>query len=274
VSRWPTDRAALRLARSRDVRTRVTRAWSRARGRLPSHVVYLRPQGVVSWPADGEAAGSGRFDDFAAWCAAHPGADARLHVSGHAIHNLVVDADLSAAGADAVRRYAQQQFTHYHGPQAARWPLAVWADGPSRGASALHGVDLPGLRAAAADHEVRLLGLAPAWSAGLASLSLRHPEFIEAGRHALLLVEGGIATWIVVEGGRIAALRQRWLDSPCVEAVVRVLGELLREGPALAGHPVVAGWDITEGAALPPELATSFGPLDGTGAMAEWMCRR
>lgn len=272
MSSSPTDRVAPRSAgseRLRVLRAGVTRAWAGARGRVPRHVVYLHAQGVASWLSGGGP--STPFDTFAAWCAAHPGADVHLRVSGQAIHSLVVDAALPFDDADAVRRYAQQQFTHYHGPQAAAWPLAVWSDGTQRGASGLHGVDLEGLRGAARVHDVRLRSLTPAWSAGLAMLAARRPEFVGAGRQALLLVEGSGATWVVVEGGAVVALRQRYLDAPRVDAVVQLLAALVRESEPLASLPIVAGWGIEAPAGLPADIAVPFGDLDGAGVVTEWM---
>ncbi len=272
MSPSPTDRAAPRSTaaeRLQALRGGVTRAWASARGRLRRHVAYLHEEGVVTWPAGGGPSTSS--DSFAAWCAVHPGADVDVRVTGHAIHSLVIDAALPLADADAVRRYALQQFTHYHGPQAAAWSLAVWAEGAQRGACGLHGFDLDALRGAADAHDVRLRSFMPAWSAGLTMLMARRPALAGAGRHAVLLVEGCGATWIVVDAGAVVALRQRYLDAPRVDAVARLLDALVREGEPLAGLPMGVGWGIDAPASLSADIATTFGDLAGGGALAGWM---
>ena len=274
MSRWTNSSGDVRsigARRVRALRTGFSRAWARARGRLPRHVVYLHAQGVVSWHVQGEADAGACFTSFAHWCAAHPGSDADVRISGQAIHSLVIAADLQLHDPAAVRRYALQQFTHYHGPQAAAWPLALWTDGEHCGACGLHGIDLEAMRVEAAAHRVRLVGVAPAWSAGLATLTARDPGFAGAGHRALLLVEGHTATWIVVEHGAIVSLRQRWLDAPRADAVVDLLATLLREAPPLDAPPVVVGWALDAPAPLPPEAGTAFGGLTGPGTMADWM---
>jgi hypothetical protein len=275
VSRWPSDPAGARQAvdaRLRAVRAGVTRAWAGVRGRRSRHVVYLHEHGVVGWAARDAAGPGDAFDSFGNWCAAHRGADAQLRVSGQALHSIVVDLDLGLLDTEAVRGYARQQFTHYHGPQAADWPLAVWAQGTRRGACGLHGVDMAALRADAAAHDVRLRGLTPAWAAGLGALASRHPEFRAPGRHALLLVEGRTATWIAAEDGIVVTLRQKWLDAAHIDAVGRLLASLVDAEPPLASRPIVAGWGLEAGGSLPADAATHLGALEGTGTMAEWLC--
>ncbi len=273
MSRWPIDApiAGVAAARVRALRARATRAWARARGRLPRHDVYLHAQGVLSWPGNGtDAAAASAFASFAAWCAAHAGAQARVHVTGQASQGLVIDPALGISDADAVRRYAVQQFTHYHGPQAAAWPLAVW-DG---GACGLHGLDLAALRADAAAHDVRLAGVAPVWCAGLPALASRHPAFDAPGPHALLLVEGACATWLVAENRRATLLRQRYLDAAHADAVIQLLDGLVRESPPLASLPVVAGWGIDAPASIDPDVAVVLGDLGGPGGIATWIRAR
>jgi hypothetical protein len=226
----------------------------------------------VSWPWR-DAAGAGHaFDCFGSWCAAHRGADALLRVSGQALHNLVADVELGLADTEAVRRYARQQFTHYHGPSAAAWPLAVWAQGAQRGACGLHGVDMDALRAQAASNDVRVLALTPAWSAVIAAVASRHPAISGPGRHALLVAEGRTATWIVVEDNVVATLRQKWLDAPRIDDLARLLETLVDDAAPLASRPVVAGWGLEGGGSLPPQLATLVGTLEGAGAMPELLC--
>lgn len=280
MSPSPTSRADAGRAGSGQLhvlRKRLARAWSGARGRVPRYTVYLQAQGVLSWRVDARAAASDApgqataFESFATWCAAHRGVDVQLRVSGQLIHSLAIDAALQLHDPARVRRYALQQFTHYHGPQAAGWPLAVWAEGAQCVACSLHGVDLAALRNDAGTHEIRLLGMIPAWSAGLATLTAIRPEFAGSQRHALLLVEGSAATWLVAEDGVVVTLRQRLIDTPRIDAVERLLAALVLESPPLAAPPIVAGWGIEAPAALPVDRASTFGELSGPGSMIAWM---
>lgn len=257
--------------RLRAWRDRAARAWMRARGGVPRHVLYLHAQGVAAWAVDGADATPAAFDSFAAWCGAHRGERVWIHVSGTAIHSLVVDSTLRLHDAASVRRYACQQFTHYHGPQAAGWPLALWNEGNSCGACALHGVDLEALRLVATAHDVTLAALSPVWAAGLPRLAARHPGFTGAGRHGLLLVEGCAATWLVVEDGAVVMLRQRWLDAARDDAIQRLLGSLSQDAPTLSEPPIVAGWDVDVPNGLPADIAVVFGELGGPRALADWV---
>lgn len=278
------------------------RAMHRARARSPHFTLYLGAKELLSWnmnqlegidAALSSASASGlrtsatssssslvapapkAFENFEAWCAAHEGAQARICVSGHLLHSLVADPALRLRDEAAVRDYASQQFTHYHGTQAQRWPLAVWWRGANAGASAgacaLHSLDLPALQAAAARHRVRLRSIAPAWSAGLTSLAMRRPSFAGPGLHALALVEGTLLTWLVAEAGRIVALQQRYLDAPRTDALADLLDRLSAEGSALAEPPLVIGWglDDTGHASLP--RADVLGPLGDPLAAGAWM---
>lgn len=265
--------------RSGDAATRVrpapwARAFRRGIGRRPRHTVYARPQGLQSWPSDARwipGAAASEFVDFAAWCAANEGADATLRLSGHLIHNLIVDPALALADEDAVRRYAGQQFAHYHGPQAHDWPLAPWFDASGAGVCALHGLDLAALRATASRHDVRLRGVAPAWSAGLASATIAKPSLGAAGRRALAVVEGTMLTWLVIENGRITALQQRYLDAPRVGALAGLLARLVAETAALAEDAFVVGWALEADAdgALP--RAQLLAPLGAHASTPRWL---
>lgn len=209
------------------------------------------------------------------WCAAHHGAQARIRVSGHLLHSIVVDPALRLRDDAAVRAYAMQQFTYYHGTKAQHWPLAVWCSGAlagaSAGACALHSFDLPALQAAAARHGVRLRSIAPAWSAGLTSLAIRRPSFAGLGLHALALVEGTLLTWLVADAGRIVALQQRYLDAPHTDALADLLDRLESEGGALAEPPLVVGWGL-EGSGHASRLRVNvLGPTGDGQTVGAWM---
>ena len=214
---------------------------------------------VQAWP-DGGFGRAQTFPSFDAWCAANPGAPARLCVSAHLLHGLVVDPTLALglalADDTALRGYARQQFSHYHGDAAQGWPLATWALGSgstrstrsnlSLGACALHSLDLDALRASAARHGVRLRSVAPVALAGLASLTRQQPSFAHAGRRALALVEGRLLTWLLVDSGRIVGWQQRFLEAPNGDALAQLLAQLLSESSAtpLAEPPRVVAWGL------------------------------
>lgn len=251
------------------------RHWLRVRNGRPRHLLYVNAQGAVGWASD-NAAAFDVADSVSAWCAAHPDSDIRLAVSGELIHSLVVDPAVALRGADAVRDHARQQFTHYHGSQAAAWPLAVWSEpgrggrGGQAGACAAHGIDLAAIQTDARRHGVRLRSVAPVWSTGLRSLGRWLPRFEGTGHHALLLVEAAAATWLVAEEGRIVTLSQRYLDVTRSDAVAALLDNLLAESPPLAGLPVVIGWGTDAATAVPPGMALMPGPL-GAPMRDEWM---
>ena len=264
MSRFPTEAWRRRLGRT----------LRRVRGRLPRYTLYLQPQGLQSW-ATGSRSGAGvvatAFAGFEPWCVANAGADATVCVSGHLLHSLVVDSALALDDATAVRSYARQQFTHYHGPQAQHWPLAAWCDDRSAVVCALHALDLAALQSTAAKHDVRLCSVAPVWSAGLNSLAAFKPSFAAPGARALALLEGSLLTWLVADAGRIVGLQQRYLDAPRVAALADLLDRLVREGPALAESPFVIGWGLDDGAEEALPRCQLLGPLDRQRTAAHWM---
>jgi hypothetical protein len=102
-------------------------------------------------------------------------------------------------------------------------------------------------------------------------MSASYPGFGGPGRHALLLVEGVAATWLVAEDGLVVSLRQRYLDAAHVDDVAQLLRALAGEDDSLAGPPIVAGWDVQMPRPLPAGLAFAFGSLDDDGALADWL---
>ena len=152
--------------------------------------------------ADGAVDAQGKtWPDFAAWCAAHPGARVALLAGPDRVHSLRVPDDLPLADAAALLGYARLQFTHYFGPAAQTWPLAAWA----RGACALADGDLATLQATAAAHRVRITSLRPSWA--LAP--------VDDGDTALL--EGGLLTWLRRREGRLVELQQRHADDELLQ---------------------------------------------------------
>ena len=286
MSRSPTDASPMSAmadtplpARtwSDDLARTLDRALQRARGRVAQQVVYLGAAGVSAWRTAtgssqvGVAAAAHDYADFKTWCQANSGCDARLLVSGHLLHSLVVDPALRLFDEDAVRAYAAQQFSHYHGPQARQWPMAIWAHPSNSGACALHSVDLPALMAHAAAHDVRVRSIAPVWSAGLASLSRLKPAFGGAQPQALALVEGRRVTWLVAQATCVVALQQRFIDTPRVDALADLLSRLVIETGPFAEPPLVVGWgldDAPSASSLRAQVLTSLGQ---PAACTDWL---
>ena len=277
ASPWPVsaDTALPAHTWSHDLARTLDRALQRARGRVAQQVVYLGVAGVSAWraPAGGSHldTATDEYADFDAWSQANSGCEARLFVSGHLLHSLVVDPALRLSDEPAVRAYAAQQFSHYHGPQAQQWPMAVWSQPTNSGACALHSVDLPKLMAQAAAHDVRVRSIAPAWSAGLDSLSKLKPAFAGAQPQALALIEGRRVTWLVAQAACVVALQQRFIDTPRIDALADLLHRLLIETGPFAEPPLVVGWGLDDAAqalSLPAQVLT---PLGQHTACADWL---
>lgn len=276
MSPSPTERTP--LAGLRQWPRAVGRAVAGWRGRVPQHTLLLNAQGVLAWrtgvprSADAGDDAPSVSDSFEAWCAANPASDARVFVSGHLLHSLVIDPALQLHGDDiGVRDYARQQFGHYHGAAARQWPLAVWSDAGSAGACALYGLDLAAAQSSAAGHDVRLRSVAPLWSAGLASLATCTPALAAPGRHALALVEATLVTWLVLESGSIQGLLQRYLDTARIDALAAVLDQLVAESGPLQALPMVVGWGLDDGGRAAPLQARVGLPLNQPTAHVDWV---
>lgn len=267
--------AALALHLLNAWRRGISRSLRRARGRLPLHTLYLQPQGVLAWnTVDTRPAGVGTtaaFDNFDAWCRVNPNSEARLFVSGHLLHSLVADPALRLRDEDAVRNYARQQFVHYHGTHARQWPMAVWSSASYSGACAAHSIDLNALRATAASHDVHLHSIAPAWSAGLASLTRQVPSLAGPGPSAVALVEGSLVTWLTASAGTITSMQQRYLDAPRTGLLTELLDRLVEETGPFAHPATVVGWGLEDGAIPPALRANVVSPPGGRDAAACWM---
>ena len=267
--------AALALHLLNAWRRGISRSLRRARGRLPLHTLYLQPQGVLAWnTVDTRPAGVGTtsaFDNFDAWCRVNPNSEARLFVSGHLLHSLVADPALRLRDEDAVRNYARQQFVHYHGTHARQWPMAVWSSASYSGACAAHSIDLDALRATAASHDVHLHSIAPAWSAGLASLTRQVPSLAGPGPSAVALVEGSLVTWLTASAGTITSMQQRYLDAPRTGLLTELLDRLVEETGPFAHPATVVGWGLEDGAIPPALRANVVSPPGGRDAAACWM---
>ncbi len=270
---------------------RVMRQLRRVTHRPAVHTLFVDAGGVRAWgpAAQADAAASGAHSTWhssaAEWCAAHPGQAARVVVSGHLLFSLHVSAALPLADAPALRAYAEQQFGHYHGTQAQAWPLAVWQDAHQRVACALHGIDLPALRAQAEAHGVHLRCMLPAWAVALQAARHEVPA-LAVGRCVVVLVEGTLVTWMALHGGALVGLRERFLDTPttaCLSALLAELNADVNTGQAdrfepcgpFDQPPVVLGYGLTD--TLPAHIdANSFhfqslGSLAGSAPAAHWV---
>ena len=236
------------------------RRWrAKARGEATLHTLYWSPDGVLSWPVaasdqDSKLSARNAFRptacaNFDAWCAAHPNTETRIFVSGHLLHSLVVDPALKLTDDAAVRAYARQQFGHYHGPAAKQWPLAVWSHQSKRqhqaGACALHGVDMAALHGAAQTHGVHVRSVSPVWSAGLSSVTSSWPALKEhESVRAVALIEGHLLTWMLLQGGRVMALEQRYLEEPDWPSARRLVAQLSTDSAPLAAPSALVAWGL------------------------------
>ncbi len=253
----------------------MVRRLRRATRRSAVHTLFVQAGGVSAWgPAARAEAGASHAHSTlhmsaAEWCAAHPGQAANVVVSGHLLFSLHVDAALRLADATALRTYAQQQFSHYHGTPAQAWPLAVWPGAHQRVACALHGIDLPALRAHAEAHDVHLRCMLPAWAVALQSARHQVPTLARA-RCAVVLVEGTLVTWMALHGGALVGLRERFLDTPTTAALAALLADLTAEFSPLGlleQQPVVLGYGLTD--ALATRIDETALPFQTLGSLAD-----
>ena len=272
MSPWPNDAAAVVPARPQrqaysGAEIGRWRWWGRGllRGFGSLQLLFVQADHVWHWGANlDEARHMGRerrttgrprrHDSVAAWCEAHPGSHARLVLSSRMTHQVLVqDPAMPLFEPIDVERYARHQFVHYHGSAALNWPLAVWLEGTQRGASALHGLDLPALKRDAERFDVRLHRIEPAWALALRFARRQAPSLADGARTALALVEGAHLCWLVCERGALVALRQRMLASTNPVALEALIDELRDEDGEVSsvyvlGHGIDA--EAVRGASL------------------------
>lgn len=168
---------------------------------------FATPQ-LVFW--DGEASLTGHT----------PGTALDVVVSARLLHELVCEPGLPLADDAALQAYARQQFAHYFGAAAQRWPLATWTFNEQRGASALHGLDWAALSAAAETGGVHLKRVRPAWAAALHTLAAEEPVWRHAPLATLAWVEGLTLTLVQPNAGTV---RQQRLAAPTQAALDEAL---------------------------------------------------
>lgn len=244
-------------------------AWLPRRG--APHALWLGRQGLWDYgampgwwrPAVPAASAPVAHASFDAWCQAHPGAACRLVVSSWLLHELLLDPALPLADDRARLAYARGLLQHYHGDDAADWPLAAWQVAGRRGVSALHGLRLTALQDSARQAGVGLRSVRPWWRLALTLAQQQLPSLHQATAVRLLVVDGGLVTQIDLLRGTLDRLENRRLCAA--------------EGPALQalvdGAPVGPCHALGHGLATPvvlPQGLLALGPLDGPAPAALW----
>jgi hypothetical protein len=221
-----------------------------------------RPKALVLGPAGVHAGGADIA--FADWCAANAGAACTLVVGARLLNDFVFEPGLPLPDAAAREAYARQQFAHYFGSAAQRWPLATWRAAGSGGASALHGVDLAALLAAARRGGVSLRRVEPFWAPLLRHLRRNDTGWPAAEPAALAWVEGALLSWMTLEAGRITGLRALRLAEPTQAALEALLSELRAGTPAR--RIVLGGFGLDERPTPAWPGVQLLGRLDGVAA--------
>jgi len=253
----------------------VSGLMARVRSRFAKpQTLLLGPDGVTSGVTSSVASGgqreaspSSRHESFADWCQAHVGAACSLVVGARLLHGFAFEPGLPLPDAATREAYARQQFTHYFGAIAQRWAVATWSVDGVGGASALHGVDLAALRAAADLHGVSVRRVEPFWAPLLRTLKRREPAWFMAERAALAWVEGSLLSWITLDAGRVTGLRALRLAEPTHAALHALLSELRAKEPGR--RLVLGGFGLDAVAAPALADATLLGKLDAGAAHVE-----
>lgn len=242
--------------------------WLTRRG--PCHALWLGPQGLWDYGARpgwrrpaAEPAAPVRHASFDAWCQVHPGAACELVVSSWLLHELLLDRALPLADDPARLAYARGLLQHYHGDEAADWPLAAWQVAGRHGVSALHGLRLTALQRSACQAGVVLRAVRPWWSVALAIVRQRLRSLDAAAAGHLLVVDGGLVTQIELVGGSLDRLENRRLGAADGPAL-RALADLASGRPCqVLGHGLLAPVVLPQG-------MQALGPLDGPAPAALW----
>lgn len=241
--------------------------------RLAAH--WARPQALFL-NADGvQVANASSLppQELADWCRQHSGGAATLTVSTQLLHELVCEPGLPLDSEADLQAYARQQFSHYFGAAAKAWPLATWRVGAPAGTnsgtagercgtSAWHGPEGAALAATAAEHQLLLRRVQPAWAAVLQRLAAQEPQWLSAPTAALAWVEGQVLTWLQLQDGQLQALRQLRLPAATPAALNETLLELL-DSPAAGATQrsvLVLGYGLSAGQ-LPLQALGSNAPL-------------
>ncbi len=203
------------------------------------------------WAADGvqDLADGQHHALFEAWCAAHPGSACHIHISGELLLDVLPEPGTPAQSGAARLQWAQRILAHYHGPQAAAWPLLAWpaAGRGALGVSAWRGADQAALRASASPHGVTLRGLSPLWPALLQRLLQARPALARAPAALAVWVEGSCASLATLRRGQLVNLQRRRLPmapagEPAGEGALSTLRRLVDDTLQGAPWPVAMLW--------------------------------
>lgn len=203
---------------------------------------------------------------LADWLAAHPGTALELVVSARLSHELVCEPGLPLADDAALQAYARQLFGHYFGAAAKGWPLAAWFSGAQKGATALHGVDGVALRQLAAEQDVELRRVQPAWAPLLHRLAVEEPDWLRAPTAALAWVEGQVLTWLLLVDGQLQSLRQVRLPAATQAALGETVAELRSSNEAV----LLLGYGLDAGATPVWPGVRVLSTLDGEAPELGW----
>ncbi|CAD5370969.1 hypothetical protein RA210_U140003 [Rubrivivax sp. A210] len=238
----------------------------------PRRPLFVAPEGVTE--LDGQGGGA---PDLAHWLQAQPASELHLVLSGRLLYPLLTaEPALVRAPAADQQAWARQQFLHFHGPEAAAWPLVLGLEGATLSAAALHGADLAAWREGAAQRRSRLASVRPWWSTALRRVVAALAGWPGRGRAGLLLAEGAHATWLVFEGGRLAALEQRRAAAADGQALAALLAEWQAEHGVAGADCAIAGFGIADAGADPAAPAVLAGQariaglLDAATAPPPW----
>lgn len=234
--------------------------------------------------------GAERHQDLASWAQAARDRGARLprrlrlHLSGELLHEWPCDPALPLANDDERLAWAQRLQEQYHGPDAARWPLAVWngrghgvcswaqpiAAGPQRESRT-------GSKAHAAVRqwrdEARRLGfqcasIMPLWRAGLLAARQQVPAYSRLPEYTLLFVEASQVTVITLARGKPSQVLRRRLPAATLASLRQFVAALPPRQRACC-VALGAGLALTPDEVRKPEQLLELGDL---GQALPWSC--
>ncbi|MDT9000920.1 hypothetical protein RQP53_16710 [Paucibacter sp. APW11] len=189
--------------------------------------------------------GVGRAEPLQDWASQQGGTALGLIVSEQLIHPLLCEPGLPLHGDEALQAYGRQQFLHYFGAAAQRWPLAAWrqaetaataetaGDPAAAGVLALHLADWPARLQQLQAQQIRLSSLRPAALAALQTAAHQQPDWWQAESAALAWVEGSLLSWLQLRHGRVSQWRHLRLAAASGGSLAETLAELMAAAPGV-----------------------------------------
>jgi hypothetical protein len=174
------------------------------------------------------AAGAGLHPTaFEAWCASHPRAAVMLWLAADLTQPLLAEPQAQFADEAALAAYARRVAGAFEDEAlGSAAPVAAWRSGPRVGACLLlPPADAAALAAAAARHNVQVLGLSPVWAGALALARARHAGLQRGG--CLLVAEGTQITALRLDRVGLVDVQRHWLageQAASLHALVQELG--------------------------------------------------